>query len=528
LRAETRRDDIGDIDGDVTLDSTPHHYHSPVPSGAETGPGTERPTSVAGVRVQNLPPTRGRRRAPLPRYAFGPKPKRRTEFVLLLFGSGIVVALYVITSLGQNSKIPADISPFLGIVLGLALAAHMANRWLVPDANAVVLPVAALLNGIGYVVIARWNDAVVPGTNVHPYIGEARNQALWTALGVGAYVLTLLIVRHSRDLERYRYLLLLLAGVLLVLPLAFSPINGARLWVHLGSIRFQPVELSKILLCIFFASYFAENKELLTIPTAQIGNRLFLDPRPLLPILVAWGATMAIIGLEDDIGFAALLFVLFIGMLWIATGRVGYLVLGLVLFGVGAFIAAHYFGQVHVRVDAWQNPWQTASNYNNNGYQLRQAWFSMGTGGVGGTGLGLDNFTSYIPELTSDMIFAAIGTELGLVGAIAVVLAFVLLVGAGFRIAQAARSDFSRLMATGLTLIIGFQAFFIMAGVVRLLPFTGVTLPFVAYGGSSLVSNYILIALLLRISDEGTKAQREMLAAGAAGGPGERPMVPAG
>jgi cell division protein FtsW (lipid II flippase) len=152
----------------------------------------------------------------------------------------------------------------------------------------------------------------------------------------------------------------------------------------------------------------------------------------------------------------------------------------------------------------------------------------MGTGGVGGTGLGLDNFTSYIPELTSDMIFAAIGTELGLVGAIAVVLAFVLLVGAGFRIAQAARSDFSRLMATGLTLIIGFQAFFIMAGVVRLLPFTGVTLPFVAYGGSSLVSNYILIALLLRISDEGAKAQREMLAAGAAGGPGERPMVPAG
>ncbi len=497
-----------------------------MPSGAATGPGTDRLASVAGVRVQNRPPTRRRRRAPLPRYAFGPKPKRRTEFVLLLFGSGIVVALYIITSLGQNSKIPADISPFLGIVLGLALAAHMANRWLVPDANAVVLPVAALLNGIGYVVIARWNNSVLPGTHLHPYVGEARNQALWTAIGVGAYVLTLLIVRHSRDLERYRYLLLLLAGLLLVLPLGFSPINGARLWVHLGSIRFQPVELSKILLCIFFASYFAENKELLTIPTAQIGNRLFLDPRPLLPIIVAWGAAMAIIGLEDDIGFAALLFVLFIGMLWIATGRVGYLVLGLVLFGVGAFVAAHYFGQVHYRIDQWQNPWPRAPNYGNT--QLSEAWYSMGTGGVGGTGLGLDHFTVYIPELTSDMIFAAIGTEMGLVGAIAVVLAFVMLVGAGFRIAQTARSDFSRLMATGLTLIMGFQAFFIMAGVVRLLPFTGVTLPFVAYGGSSLVSNYILIALLLRISDEGAKAQREMLAAGAAGGPGERPMVPAG
>jgi peptidoglycan glycosyltransferase len=454
----------------------------------------------------------------VPRYVFGPKPKRRTEFVLLVFGSLLIVALYIVASLGQDSRVPPDIGPFLGIILGLALAAHMANRWLVPDANAVVLPVAALLNGIGYVVIARWD---------HWYPGEARNQALWTAIGVGAYVGTLLVVRHSRDLERYRYLLLLLAGILLVLPLGFSPINGARLWVHLGSIRFQPVELSKILLCIFFASYFAENKELLTIPTAQIGNRLFLDPRPLLPIIVAWGAAMAVIGLEDDIGFAALLFVLFIGLLWIATGRIGYLVLGLVLFGIGAFIAAHYFTQVHIRIDAWQNPWQTATNYNNNGYQLRQAWFSMGTGGVGGTGLGLDNFASYIPELTSDMIFAAIGTELGMVGAIAVVLAFVLLVGAGFRIAQAARSDFSRLMAAGLTLIVGFQAFFIMAGVVRLLPFTGVTLPFVAYGGSSLVSNYILIALLLRISDEGTKAQYEMLAAGAAGAPGERPMVPA-
>ncbi len=457
----------------------------------------------------------------MPRYTFGPKPKRRTEFVLLIFGSLLIVALYVVASLGQNSKVPPDIGPFLGVILGLALAAHMANRWLIPDANAVVLPVAALLNGIGYVVIARWNEW-------YPYRGEAPNQALWTAIGVAAYTATLLVVRHSRDLERYRYLLLLAAGILLLLPLGFSPVNGARLWVHFGSIRFQPVELSKILLCIFFASYFAENKELLTIPTAQVGNRLFLDPRPLLPIIVAWGAAMAIIGLEDDIGFAALLFVLFIGLLWIATGRVGYLVLGLVLFVVGAFIAAHYFSQVHIRIDAWQNPWQTPSNYNNNGYQLRQAWFSMGTGGVGGVGLGLDHFTIYIPELTSDMIFAAIGTELGLVGATAVVLAFVLLVGAGFRIAQAARSDFSRLMATGLTLIVGFQAFFIMAGVVRILPFTGVTLPFVAYGGSSLVSNYILIALLLRISDEGAKAQREMLAAGAAGGPGERPMVPAG
>jgi cell division protein FtsW (lipid II flippase) len=454
------------------------------------------------------------RRTPFPRYVFGPKPKRRTELGLVLFGSLLVVALYVIAVLGQKSKIPDNIGAFLGIVLGLALLAHMANRWLAPNANAVVLPLAVLLNGIGYVVIARWNP------------GQAKGQAAWAALGVLLYFLTLLVVRYSRDLERYRYLLLLVAGIFLVAPLFFSPIYGARLWVHVGSLEFQPIEFSKILLCIFFASYFAENKEMLSIPTAQIGNRLYLDPRPLIPILVAWGAAMAVIGLEDDVGFAALLFVLFIGLLWVATGRVGYLVLGLVLFGVGAYIAARYFGQVHLRVEQWQNPWPTAKNPGNT--QLSEGWFSLGTGGVGGTGLGLaPHFVGDVPELTSDMIFAAIGTEMGLIGCAAVVVAFILLVGAGFRVAQTARSDFSRLMATGLTLILGFQAFFIMAGVVRILPFTGITLPFVAYGGSSLLANYVLIALMLRISDEGAVAQAEMLSAGAAAGPGERPMVPA-
>jgi cell division protein FtsW (lipid II flippase) len=428
----------------------------------------------------------------------------------------LIVALYVIASLGQKSKIPSNIGAFLGIVVGLALLAHLANRWLAPDANPVILPLAALLNGIGYVVIVRWDPP------------EAKVQAAWAAMGVGLYVVTLLVVRYSRDLERYRYLLLLLAGALLVSTLFFSPINGARLWIHVGGISFQPVEFAKILLCIFFASYFAENKELLSIPTAQVGNRLFMDPRPLLPILVAWGAAMAVIGLEDDIGFAALLFVLFIGLLWITTGRVGYLLLGLVLFGVGAYVAARYFGQVHLRVNEWRNPWPTASHPNPGGYQLSQAWYSMGTGGVGGTGLGFDHYAGQVPELTSDMILAGIATEMGLVGAAAVVMAYILLVGSGFRVAQTARSDFSRLMATGLTLIVGFQAFFIMAGVVRLLPFTGVTLPFVAYGGSSLLANYVLIALLLRISDEGAKAQHEMLAVGAAAGPGERPMVPAG
>jgi cell division protein FtsW (lipid II flippase) len=469
-----------------------------------------------------LPPTTTMRPVPpgarstlLPPYRFGPKPRRRTELGLLLFGSGLIVALYVIAELGLRSKVPANLGPFLGIVVGLSLLAHLVNRWLVPDANAVILPLAALLNGIGYVIISRWNPTY------------ARQQAAWIALGVLFYAITLLVVRYSRDLDRYRYLLLLLAGILLVAPLFFSPINGARLWVHVGGLEFQPIEFSKILLCIFFASYFAENKELLSIPTARLGNRLVLDPRPLIPLLVAWGAAMAVIGLEGDIGFAALLFTLFIAMLWVTTGRFGYLILGAVLFAAGAYISAHYFGQVHGRVHEWLDPWQTATNLNSQGAQLRLGWYGFGTGGVGGTGLGFDAQTGNIPYLTTDMIFAAIGTEMGLIGAAAVVVAYVLLVGAGFRVAQAARSDFGRLMAAGFTLIIGFQAFFIMAGVTRLLPFTGITLPFVAYGGSSLLANYVLIALLLRISDEGAKTQATMQAVGAAAAPGERPMVPA-
>jgi cell division protein FtsW (lipid II flippase) len=443
----------------------------------------------------------------------GPKPKRRTELGLLLFGALLIVALYVIAELGANSKIPPHIGPFLGVILGLSLGAHLANRWLAPQANAVILPLAVLLNGIGYVVIARW------------YPGQAKVQAGWAALGVLLYVLTLLVVRFSRDLERYRYLLLLIGGILLVAPLFFSPINGAKLWVHYGGLSFQPIEFSKILLCIFFASYFAANKELLSIPTARLGNRLFLDPRPLIPILVAWGAAMAVIGLEDDIGFAALLFTLFIGLLWITTGRVGYLILGFILFAGGAIFAAHYFGQVHLRVNEWLNPWPTATNPNNGGAQLSEGWWAMGTGGLSGTGLAQYHSPIIIPEISSDMIFAAVAIEMGMIGAAAVTFAFILFVGAGLRIAQTARTDFSRLMATGLTILVGFQAFFIMAGVIRLLPFTGITLPFVAYGGSSLLANYILIALLMRISDEGAKTQAE-IAAGVIQA-GDRPMVAA-
>ncbi len=450
------------------------------------------------VELATRKPTRQQGAPFLPPWPRGAKPKRRTELGLLVFAALITVALYVIAEVGTKGKIPPHIGPILGVVLVIVLAAHLANRWLAPNANAVVLPLAALLNGIGYVEIVRWNPA------------DAKLQATWAALGVALYVLTLLVIRRSRDLDRYRYLLLLFAVLLLVAPLVpgiGKDVYGARLFVGIGNtFEFQPVELAKIVLCIFFASYFAEKKELLSIPTARMGNRLFVDPRPMLPIGIAWLFAMGVIGLENDIGFAMLIFTMFIALLWVTTGRAAYLVLAVALFIGGAVVASHLFSQVHERVSIWLDPWATQSG---SGYQLANGWYSMGTGGVGGAGLGLDHFASVIPDLTSDMIFTAIGTDMGLLGTSAVVIAFTLLVGAGLRIAQTARSDFSKLTATGLTAILGFQAFFIMAGVVRLLPFTGITLPFVAYGGSSLLANYILIALLMRVSEEGASTVAE-------------------
>jgi cell division protein FtsW (lipid II flippase) len=410
----------------------------------------------------------------------------------------IILAAYTLMIVGNTNHVPADVGPLLAAMFALGVVGHIANRYLAPDAHPVILPIAFLLNGIGYVMILRidlgraWNYAPI--------------QALWTAIGVGAYVLTLFFVRRSRDLDRYRYLLLLLAVLLLLAPLLpgiGQNIQGARLWVRIGSLELQPIELAKILLCIFFASYFVEKREILSTPTARVGGRLVLDPRPLAPIAAAWVFAIGVMSLEHDIGFSALLFTLFIGLLWVTTGRTGYLFLGVVAFGIGAFLAGKYLSQTHVRVETWLDPWKTIST---TGQQLSQSWFALGNGGIGGTGLGLGSGAYSIPVANTDFIFSVIGEEMGLLGSTMVVVAFMLLVGAGLRVAQAARSEFAKLTAVGLTIIIGFQAFFIIAGVTRLLPLTGITLPFVSYGGSALIANYILIALLMRISDEGNRA----------------------
>ena len=423
------------------------------------------------------------------------KPARRTELGLLVFSCLIVVSAYVLASIGTSSKVPTNLVPFLVIVLALSGVAHIANRILVPDANPVLLPIASLLNGLGYVMLA-----VIDQPKTFP----PHLQAAWTAVAVALYVVTLVVVKRSRDLDRYRYLLLLAAVFLLLSPLIpglrdrifIGTGESVSLFVKLGPISGQPVEIAKLLLVIFFASYFSEKRELLSIPSIRLGNRLVMDPRPLLPIVVAWGFAMLILAAERDVGFTLLLFLLFIAQLWLATGRARYIVFGLVLFAVGAYAASILFAHVDARMTQWLHPSATG--------QLMEGLYGMGSGGVVGTGLGFGQ-VGYMPLVGSDLIFAAIGTEWGLLGSSLVVFAFLLLVGAGLRIAQTARSEFAKLTAAGLTVIIGLQSFFIMAGVVRLLPLTGVTLPFVAYGGSSLVANYVLLAMLMRISDEGSR-----------------------
>ncbi len=409
----------------------------------------------------------------------------------------IVGSFYVLASLGAKGHLPDRLGVFLTSIIVISLALHVCIRFLAPNSSQILLPIATLLNGVGYVEIARWNPKA------------AGYQALWFLISAAALVVTLVLVRRVRDLDRYRYLTLLAAIGLLGMPLfphIGQNINGARLWVIIGPISFQPVEIAKILLVFFFASYFAANRELLSTPTQRIGRRQIVPPKVLLPILFAWGFSMAILGAENDIGFALLLFALFISMLWVTTGLKTYVVLGMGLFVGGAYGAAHYFTQVHSRLENWFNPWTACFNHTGS-CQLAYGWYSLAAGGMTGTGLGFGQ-SGNISYLTSDMILAAVGEELGFLGIILVVCLFATFVGEGFHIAQKATSDYVRLAATGLTALMGFQAFFIMAGVLRVLPFTGITLPFVAYGGSSLFANYLIVALLLRISDENSLDRR--------------------
>ena len=415
--------------------------------------------------------------------------RRNTELGLILLAGLITAGGYVLAALGQNSSLPANLVPFLIVILALLAAAHIATRMLAPGADGILLPLAGLLNGIGYVFIARLKDDL------------AGLQALWTAVGVGGFILTLFVVRKVRDLERFRYTFAMVGvGLLLMplLPVLGQNINGARLWVRLGPVNFQPGELAKIALCIFFASYLVEKQMLLSHARMKLGPVPFPDFKHFGPLALMWGISLVVMIFERDLGSSLLFFALFIALLWVATGRIAYLIVGGAMFGGGAYTAWAMFSHVKSRVTIWLNPWPVATEA---GFQVVQALFAFAAGGFAGTNLAQGS-PERIPAVSTDFTFAAIGEELGLLGTAAILVAFLLMVGAGFRIAMRAEPPFEKLMAAGLTTILGIQTFIIIGGVTRLIPLTGITLPFISYGGSSLLSNYVLLALLLRISDD--------------------------
>lgn len=406
--------------------------------------------------------------------------RRRRELELVIVADIITIFAWVLGYFGlhPNGHIVID-NLWLAIVVAAPIGAHIANRYVAANADAVLLPLAALLNGLGFVMIGVLDPA------------EGHLQALWTLVSVAAYVITIILVRNPDSLDKYRYLLAIVGIGLLFSPLVpgvGENIGGERLWVHFGTLSFQPVEIAKLLLAIFLASLIVEKKDLLARLRGG-GLRRFG------PIALTFGIALAIMAAEKDVGFALLIFVTFVIVMWIGTGNRIYLLFGAVTFVLGLLIGGLVLPQVHQRISVWLDPWKHAAT---TGYQLIQAQYAFGIGGLSGTGLGLSHPT--VPVATSDFIFAAFGQELGLLGTSAIIISFLLLTGAGIRIALRSHGEFSSLLAMTMTIIIALQTFFILAGVIRVLPLTGMTLPFLAYGGSSLLANYILLAILVRIS----------------------------
>lgn len=415
--------------------------------------------------------------------------RRNAELALLILAIVLAVGAYALAGLGLEGRVPVGLAGYGLLLVGGYVFAHLVVRWLAPQADPVFLPTAVLLAGLGFAMIYRLNPDL------------AGAQTLWLLLGLGLFAGTLLLVRDHRVLDQFTYTIGLLGIVMLLLPLAPGigrTVRGARLWVGIGPLQFQPAEIGKVLIVIFLASYLNARKELLAVATRRLGPIALPEPRHLAPLMVAWGLSLVILFLEKDLGSSLLFFGMFVVMLWVATGRGAYVVLGVLLFALGAFLGFTMFAHVQDRVEIWLNVFDPRL-IQDEAYQLAQSLFAMGTGGLAGTGLGQGR-PGIIPDAHTDMVFPAIGEELGLLGTMAILLLFVLLVFRGFRAAVRSSDGFGQLLATGLSTILALQTFVIIAGVTRLIPLTGITLPFVSYGGSSLVANFVLLALLIRVS----------------------------
>jgi cell division protein FtsW (lipid II flippase) len=424
---------------------------------------------------------------------------RNRELMGLIPASLLVTAGFTAVFI-QRQDVVSNVSLTYGaLFLALCLAAHVVLRLALPHADPYLFPLVALLACFGLVMIYRIDDRL------------AREQAQWFVIGLLLFGATIALLRDYRTLERYRYVIAAASIALLLLPRLFSPVNGAYLAVHVGSVTFQPAEFAKVGIVIFLASYLRDTRQLLVIGARRFAGLTIPPLKHFGPLLVVFGAAMLLLVFIRDLGSSLMFFGAFLALLYVATDRLSFPLVGLGLFGLGAWALGTNTPHVEDRVNAWLHPFDRhLYDMPGGSYQIAQSLFAQADGGLFGTGFGQALLTfpcntaepcRLLPAAHTDLIYAVITDELGLFGACAVLLTYLLVIERGFKTAMLARDSFSTLLATGLTAVFALQVFVIVGGVTRVIPLTGVTLPFISYGGSSIIANFALLALLLLVSD---------------------------
>jgi cell division protein FtsW (lipid II flippase) len=431
-----------------------------------------------------------------------PRRGRGTELVLLLFATGIATAAYVAVDLGALGRVPPNALAYLGALIVLTGTAHLIVRRWAPYADPVILPIVVTLNGLGLAMIHRLDLAKAEAARQS---GEAMPpaaapvQLTWMVVGVVLFVSVLLLIPDYRILSRYAYTAGLLGITLLLLPMVPGlghEVNNAQIWIRVGPMNFQPGEAAKIVLIVAFAGYLVRTKDALALAGRRVLGIDLPRARDLGPILVVWLTALGILAFQRDLGPSILLFGIFVLMIYVATERISWIVVGIALFALGGFAANAVFSHVQARIEGWLDPFADVDQF----FQIVQSLYGLAYGGELGTGLGRGR-PDLVPYAVSDFIATAIGEELGLTGLMAIIVLYALLASRGFRSALVLRDPFGKLLATGLAAGLLLQVFIVVGGVTKLIPLTGLTTPFLSLGGSSLVMNWVLVALLMRLSD---------------------------
>jgi cell division protein FtsW (lipid II flippase) len=438
--------------------------------------------------------------------------RRATELVLLVFAVLIVVAAEAAVEAARDGHFSTRLITYAAVPIIVGVVAHLVIRRVAPYADPLLLPIVVLLNGLGLVMIHRLDlgSKIFDEQNGIPFPGaQAPTQVVWTALGVALFIAVIVIVRDHRTLQRYAYTLALVGVFFLalpaVLPAKFSEVNGAHIWIRVAGFSIQPGEFAKILLTVFGAAYLVQKRDVLALAGKRIMGIDFPRGRDFGPLLVVWLVCIGVLVRGHDLGTSLLFFGLFIVLMYVATERVSWVIVGILLFAAGAYVAYQLFGTVQTRVTVWLHPFapltkaQIAQGLDPY-YQLKQSLFGLGTGGIFGAGLG-SGHPELVPAASTDYIIASFGEEIGLFGVIGLLVLYAVFVARGLAAGLGVRDSFGKMLAMGLSFLFALQLFVVVAGVTRLLPETGLTTPFLSYGGSSLLGSWALLALLIRVSD---------------------------